>query len=186
MLARLVVGLGLWSMIGASFAAPTLWQIIPKESQITFTAKQNGSPVSGRFKTFDGTIQFDPADLKNSKVQINVDTSSVSTSYGEVAETLKKSEWFDVKVFPEAKFVAEQFSKVDDKNYDAIGTLTIRDKSLPITLRFTLNNYTADKALATGYTTLKRNAFGVGQGEWASTDNVKDEVKVEFTLSAKK
>lgn len=162
------------------------WDIVPKDSSIIFTATQNGSPVAGQFKNFTGDIDFDPAVLGSSNIQITVEMTSLSTSYKEVETTLKTPEWFNTKLFPKAIFKASQFKKTGNNTYQADGTLTIRDKTIPIVLNFTLDEYTQTKAHATGGTVLKRTAFGIGTGEWSKTDEVKDDVKVDFTLSAVK
>lgn len=162
------------------------WNIVPNESSINFTATQNNSPVSGTFKAFTGDIHFDPAQLNASNVTITVDLASVTTSYAEVADTLKMADWFDVKNHPQAVFKASKFSKVSDNNYKADGTLTIRDKTLPITLTFIVDQFTPSNLHLKGSAVLKRTDFGVGQGDWAKTDAVKDEVQVNFILSAMK
>lgn len=164
-------------------AAPAL-KIVPEQSTIKFTAIQNDAPVSGEFKIFTGEINFDPADLQTSHVRIIVDLNSVTTSYQQVADTLKTAEWFNVKDFPQAIFTANQFNKISNNNYQTIGTLTLRNKSLPVTLDFVLDEYSKTKASVKGSVTLKRTAFGVGQGEWAKTDQIRDDVKVEFILAA--
>ncbi len=176
--------LSLLSMI--AYAAPPHWEIVPKDSSIIFTATQNNSPVAGQFKVFTGDINFDPAMLSASNVQITVEMSSVSTSYKDIENTLKSPEWFNAKLFPKAIFKATQFSKTGNNTYQANGTLSIRDKTIPIILHFTLDEYTQTKAHATGTTLLKRTAFGIGTGEWSKTDEVKDDVKVDFILSAVK
>lgn len=160
------------------------WNIVPTGSSIKFSATQNGSPVTGQFKKFTGDINFDPAALASSNVNIVVDLNSVMTSYAEVADTLKTPDWFNVKVFPNAVFKADHFEKTGDKTYKANGTLTIRDKSLPVTLTFTLKDYSKTNAMALGSTTIQRTAFGVGQGDWAKTDSVKDDVKIDFIVLA--
>lgn len=167
-------------------AAATTWTIVSADSKITFTATQNNAPVSGIFKTFTGTINFDPAQLASSNVHIVVDMNSVITSYNEVENNLKTADWFNVKIFPQAVFTANNFTKIANNTYQAKGNLTIRDKTLPIVLTFVLDQYSNTKAHATGSTTLKRTAFGVGQGDWASTDEIKDDVKVDFVLDAVK
>lgn len=168
------------------YAAPPHWEIVPNESSITFTATQNNSPVAGQFKDFNGNINFDPTQLTASSIEISVDMASVSTSYKDIANTLKTSDWFDIKFFPKAIFKATHFTKTGDNTYLANGTLTIRDKTVPTVLNFTLEEYTQTKARATGSTLLKRTVFGIGQGEWFKTNEIKDDVKVDFTISAKK
>ncbi len=166
-------------------AAPS-WKIVPEESTLTFSATQNGAPVTGTFKTFSGDINFDPDQLSTSKVKIAVDVGSVTDAYNELSDTLKKPEWFNIKLFPQAVFESSDFVKTGDKTYQAKGTLTIRDKKLPITLTFTQEEYTQTKARMKGNTTIKRTAFGVGQGEWADTKTVKDDVQINFKIVAVK
>lgn len=165
-------------------AAPPSWQIIPKDSNLKFTATQNGAPVSGEFKRFTGDIKFDPAHLDGNSVTINVDMSSIANPYADLVDTLKSADWFHIKNFPQAVFSATKFTKKGDKDFQAIGTLTIRNKTVPVVLNFTQDEYTTTKAKIHGSTILKRNDFGVGQGEWSSTAEIKDEVKVEFVVSA--
>lgn len=160
------------------------WQIVPAESNLTFTATQNGAPVSGEFKKFSGEILVDPADYKTSSIHIVVDMNSLSASYTDLTATLATSDWFNINAFPQADFKATEFNKTGDKTYQANGTLIIRDKSAPVTLTFTAEQNPENHALVEGSTTFKRSTFGVGQGEWASTDEVKDEVTVNFKIVA--
>lgn len=168
------------------YAAVPQWKIIPKESSLTFTATQNSAPVSGEFKSFDGTIAFDPAQLSASNVKIIINMASLSTSYGDLTTTLATSDWFDVTKFPQAVFTATQFKKINDKQYEAIGTLTIRDKTFPINVMFNSDDFTQKKVLVIGTALLNRTNFSVGQGEWAGTDEIKAEVTVNFRLAAQK
>jgi polyisoprenoid-binding protein YceI len=170
----------------ACIAAAPAWQIVPADSSLTFVATQNDAPVTGKFKTFTGDINFDPNQLSTSKVKIIIDMASVSDAYNELADNLKKPEWFNIQVFPQAVFQATEFVKTGDKTYQAKGTLTIRDKTVPVTLTFTSEEYTDTKALMKGNTTIKRLAFGVGQGDWADTKTVKDDVNINFVVSATK
>jgi polyisoprenoid-binding protein YceI len=174
----------IWPLL--SFAAVPIWQIIPEESSLTFTATQNNAPVSGNFKKFNGTIHFDPAQLKMSSVEITVDMNSLSTSYQDLTSTLDTSDWLNVKIFPEAHFKATDFTQLSQNTYEANGTLTIRDKSMPVKLQFSAQDLGNDKVQVKGSTLLKRSNFGVGQGEWASTEEIKDPVKVEFVITAKR
>ncbi len=166
------------------YASPPQWEMIPNESQLTFTATQNGSPVSGEFKSFATNLQVDVNDLKNSSIDIVIDMNSINASYAEVKTTLLTPDWFNVKVFPKAEFKSTDFTKTGENAYQAKGTLTIRDKSLPVTLTFTSSFPSENKGLVEGSAVIKRNAFGVGQGEWAGTDQVKDEVTVNFKVAA--
>jgi len=174
------------SIATTTFAASPSWKLKPTESSITFTATQNNAPVSGKFTTFTGDIAFSPDQLNDSKATITVDMNSVTTSYALVGETLKTEDWFDVKKFPKAVFKSTSITKTSDKTFQVNGTLTIRDKTVPTVLKLTQEKFSATEAKFTGSTTLKRTAFGIGSGEWSKTDDVKDDVTVQFTVSATK
>ncbi len=168
-----------------AFAEVTSWQIIPSDSAVRFTATQNSAPVKGSFSTVEGKINFSADDLKDSKVDIKIDMNSVHTSYKELVDTLKMADWLDVAKFPEAHFTSDKISKVKDNDYLAAGTLQIRDKKMPLEVGFTIKESLKNSLTVNGETTIKRTAFGVGQGDWASTDEVKDEVKITFDLMLK-
>lgn len=177
-----------WLLLSTTFvwALAPIWKIVPAESSLAFVATQNGAPVKGKFEKFSGEINFDLNKLSECHVKIIVDMNSLSTSYDDLTSALRLSDWFNIKMFPEALFEASQFEKVGDKQYVAKGTLTIRDKSLPVALTFTADQPSDNKAIVTGQTTIKRTAFGVGQGEWSSLNEVKDDVTVNFTVTATK
>lgn len=162
------------------------WQIVPNKSSIHFKATQNNAPITGEFKIFSGDIDFDKNNLSKSHVNMVVDTASVSTSFKDVQDALKTADWFDSKAFPKALFTAKDFKKTGDNTYEANGQLTLRNKTLPLTLNFTLEKYADNEALVSGKANLKRTAFEVGKGEWANTKEIKDDVEVNFIIEATK
>ncbi|MGL5741310.1 MAG: YceI family protein [Legionella sp.] len=162
------------------------WDIILNESSLSFTATQNNAPVTGTFKEFTGAVFADPAHYEESKVDIVVTVGSVTTSYAELTSIITSSDWFNVKEFPKAEFKSTKITKKDDKNYEAEGTITIRNKSAPVTLTFTAVESPQNHLLVEGNTAIKRSTFGVGQGEWASTSEINDEVTIHFKVSAQR
>lgn len=176
-----------WVLPVCALAQATAWKIIPAESTLTFTATQNNAPISGEFKRFNGNIHFDRDKLQESNVDMSVDMNSLATSYSDLTMTLRAPDWFNTKVFPTATFKATEFIKTADKHYQATGTLTIRDHAMPLSVTFIEEPLpTKDKVRVIGEATLKRTAFGVGQGEWVSTNEVKDDVIVHFVVTAVK
>lgn len=160
------------------------WEIIPAESSISFTGTQNNAPVTGAFKLFKGTIQVDPAKPEGAALDFIINMDSLSVSYADLANILITPEWFDVKVFPTAEFKSSKINKIDEQHYTVDGVLTIKDKSQPVVLKFTAVEFPKDHGVVEGSTIIKRSAFGVGLGEWASTDAIKDEVTVHFKVAA--
>lgn len=160
------------------------WDIIPAESSISFTGTQNNAPVTGAFKLFKGTIEVDPEKPESAKLDFIINMDSLSVSYADLANILITPEWFDIKAFPTAEFKSNKISKIDDQHYSAAGILTIKNKSQPIVLKFTAVESPKNHGAVEGSTIIKRSDFGVGSGEWASTDTVKDEVTVNFKVAA--
>lgn len=160
------------------------WKMVPARSSLTFVGTQNGAPVKGEFKQFTSDIHFDLNNLKESKVKVVVEMSSLATSYQDLTTTLKASDWFNMTAFPQAVFESTEIIKTGDNQYQAKGNLTIRDTTIPVVLNFTATQPTEKSGIVTGYTAIKRTAFGVGRGEWASVDEVKDDVRVDFVVSA--
>lgn len=160
------------------------WDIIPAESSITFTGTQNNAPVTGAFKVFKGIVYVDPVHPESATIDFIVDMNSLSVSYADLANILVSPEWFNVKVFPTAEFKSTAIKKIDAQRYEAMGTLTIKNKSQPVILTFTAMEAPKDHGVVEGMTTIKRSAFGVGEGEWSDTNTVKDEVTVNFKIAA--
>ena len=160
------------------------WDIIPAESSISFTGTQNNAPVSGAFKSFKGTIHVDPTKPEAAALDFIINMDSLSVSYADLGNILITPEWFDIKAFPTAEFKSTKIHKVDEQHYTAEGVLTIKNKSQPVVLKFTAVESPKDHGVVEGSTMIKRSAFGVGSGEWASTDTIKDEVTVKFKIAA--
>jgi polyisoprenoid-binding protein YceI len=66
--------------------------------------------------------------------------------------------------------------------YTATGALTLRGVTKDVPLDFTFAAAGTGAKLV-GMAKLKRLDFGAGQGDWKSTEWIKDEVKVSFTLA---
>jgi polyisoprenoid-binding protein YceI len=172
--------------IPAMAAAPA-YKLIKEKSSLKFYAINNGVPVEGQFKDFSATINFDRDKPEASKILVEVSTASVSTDYDEVAKNLMSKDWLATSDFPKAMFTSKSVSRMpSSENYYSDGELKLRDKTVPVVLNFQLQFPDNKTAIANGYITIRRNDFGVGQGQWAKDDVVKNEVRVEFRVVAEK
>ena len=147
-----------------AFAAPA-WTIDKTESHLTFQTTQAGGAISGEFGEFNGDIVFDAADLAASRINISISINSIATGATDRDAELPKADWFDTSRFPAATFAASTVRSLGGNQYVADGNLTIRDKTLPISLPFVLQVRKDDVAIVNGSVELDRTAFGVGQGD---------------------
>ena len=163
------------------------WKIIPSKSKLEFRAIQENSSITGSFKKFDGKINFDKNQLTKSKIQIDIDTTSIDISFNEALETIKNAAWLSVQTFPKATFTATRFTNLSaQKTFRADGMLTIKDKTIATPVEFILEEYSQTNARAVGKTTIKRSAFLVGDRDPKKANGVKDEIEITFTINAER
>lgn len=152
-------------------------------STLGFATIWAGTAIEGRFERWTADVRFSPEALDKSKVSVSIDLASAVTGDAQRDQSMGGADWFDTASHPKATFTATRFEKTGTDRYVAYGQLAIRGVSRPQRLPFTLK-IDGDKARVSGVTTLDRTAFGVGQGEWKSTDQIPAEVKVSVNLTA--
>lgn len=164
----------------AQDSAAPLWQT-GAASTLSFIGVQQGAELEGRFESFDAQIRFAPEAPAAGRFEVIVAIASIDTDYDDRDEALRGPEFFDVERWPEGRFVAERFTSAGGDAYEAEGELTLRDRTLPLTVPFTFSAEGTDATLA-GEVAISRLEFGIGQGEWTDTTYVGDEVIVRFHL----
>lgn len=164
---------------------PAAAQLQAAQSELAFTSRQMGVPVDGRFKRFDAQLNFDPKKPETGKVAFTIDLASVSLGAPELEAELAKAAWFDSKKMPQASFQSTAVKASGAGKFEIAGKLSIkgqtRDIVVPITLAQTGGVSTA-VTTATGGFVLKRLEFKIGDGEWADTSMVANDVQVKFKL----
>jgi polyisoprenoid-binding protein YceI len=168
---------------GIAFAS-NKWSMQPTRSTLTFVGTQAGAKFEGSFRKFTADISFDPRNLAGARFDVAVDLNSIDTQDKERDDTVKGPELFDTARYPQARYVADQFTSRGGAKFAANGKLTLRGVTKDVPLQFTFEPG-ADGAWLKGSTTIKRLDFGIGQGDWADTDAVGNEVEVRFALQLK-
>jgi polyisoprenoid-binding protein YceI len=155
----------------------------PQQSRMEFTGVQAGAEFKGAFHKFSADIEFAPDALASSRFDVQIDLKSVDSMDKDRDTTIRGSDIFDVAHYPTAHYVTRSFTKTA-AGYTAVGALTLRGvtKDVPIDFQFT---QAAAGAKLEGSAKLKRLDFGVGQGDWKSTEWVSDAVKISFSLVLK-
>lgn len=166
------------------------WVAHPDKSSLRFTATQEGAEFAGRFHKFNVSLEIvslethptadDVALLAISSV---IQLGSVDTQYQDRDDTLVQEDWFNVDVWPEARFASTTVTATGDGHFVADGELSMRgvSQAVPVTLELIIED-NGERGTLRGSAQLNRLEFGVGQGDWASTEWVGDAVEVEFDL----
>lgn len=177
------------ALLSGTRAAET-WTLEEEESRIGFTAFQEGQPVEGSFEGFTAEIVFDQDDLAASRLEVVIDTASIQTGHKDRDTTLRGSSFFEVEQWPTARFVSDELVDAGGDTYEAHGQLTIRDVTNDATLPFelTIEDHPRDPDLllaqAAGELTISRLEYGVGQGDFASTSTVGEDVVISIEIDA--
>jgi len=167
----------------ATPAAPVRWIVLPA-SRLEFESAWGGQPLGGRFKRWRADIVFSPQALDRSKISVQVDVASVETGDAQRDASLPSGDWFDAENHPKATFTATRFESQGPGRFVAHGALTLRGVTRPAALPFRLE-IVGGQAHATGALKIDRTAFGVGQGQFAATDQIPAAVTVRIDVRAK-
>jgi polyisoprenoid-binding protein YceI len=159
------------------------WRVIENDSHVRFTASQQGTEFTGEFGRFYAIINFNEDAVEKASLTATIDLGSVSAGDKDRDGALPGKEWFDVKSFPKAVFQSDNFAKMGDNTYEARGTLSMKGKSHPLTLTFTLD-IIGTKAEMRGSITLDRTLWEVGTGAWSTDEWVSTNVTVDVKISA--
>jgi polyisoprenoid-binding protein YceI len=165
-------------------AAQALYSVEAAKSTLEFSFVQAGAQNKGRFPKFAVNFNFDADTLAASRLDVTIEVAALDTGDQERDDTLREPDLFNVAKFPQAHFAATQIIKTA-AGYDASGTLLLRGVTRPLHVPFTLRSTTEQGRRVlymTGKTLIKRLDFGVGQGDWKSTEWVANEVTVTFNL----
>jgi polyisoprenoid-binding protein YceI len=169
----------------AAFAAGTVagYTADAQQSRLEFVGVQAGADFKGVFHKFTVAVDFAPDALANSRIDVQIDMNSVDSMDKDRDQTMRGADIFDVAHIPTAHYLTKSFTKTA-AGYSAIGALTLHGitKDVPIDFQFTQSPAGATLA---GTAKLKRLDFGVGQGDWKSTEWVGDAVKISFSLVLK-
>lgn len=169
----------------------------PANSSLGFEFVQAGARSTGSFHRFTVRLELprtaaDPdagagaAGGTGGSLDVTIDVGSLDTQDGERDELLRGADLFDVAKYPTARFVARRITRRSATDYSAAGELTIRDVTRPLTIPFRLSTAGGkggERTRMQGAVMLRRLDFGVGRGEWQSTEWVGDEVRVSFAIA---
>lgn len=169
----------------ATAAAPAAtlqrWVQAPGSS-LTFTFDQAGAASNGSFKKFVTELAYDDKSPAAGSLNVKVQIASIDTQDQERNDMLASADLFDVQKFPAAQYAASSFARTAAGGLEAVGKLTIRGVTHDLRLPLKIVP-TATGLELSGATAIKRLDYGVGQGDWKSTEGVSDEVKIQYKVA---
>jgi polyisoprenoid-binding protein YceI len=144
------------------------------------------SKVHGRFSLWSGKLELDEQDLTKSRLEVEIDATSVDTKDEKRDEHLRSADFFDVAKFPKLTFKSTKIEK-DGDDYKVTGDLTIKDVTKSVTLAVEGGAVVKDPwgGTRTGFsakTTINRKDFGLTWNLALETGGFVVSDKIEITL----
>ena len=165
------------AVIGGSNALAKL--AASQRAEMKFVATQAEVPVDGEFRRFSADVDFDPAKPGLGKVSIAIDVADVDTGSSDANELLKGKDFFDAAHFPRATFTSSSIKAAGGGTFVASGQFALKGRSLALAVPFAAHAKPAGLWFE-GSVPISRRAYGVGEGEWADTGTLADQVLIKF------
>lgn len=102
------------------------WQIDPAHSAAQFAVRHFGiSTVRGVFTKTSGTVQYDPADLAKTIIDVKIEAASVDTRVQARDNDLRSAHFLDVQNYPAITFKSKRVESEGKGKLKITGDLTI-------------------------------------------------------------
>jgi polyisoprenoid-binding protein YceI len=157
--------------------------VLIDRSEVRFVARAAGATVEGRFRKWRANVDFRPDDLAKSKAAFEIDLASIDLASEESEAESRRPPWFDTARFPVAKFTSTAMKDVGGDRYEIAGTLSMKGMSRDVVVPVAMKKDAAGNRVAEGHFVLKRLDWRLGEGPWADTDAVANEVTVRVRIA---
>lgn len=174
-------------LIAATKYVSTTWTLDKAHSNINFEVRHYFTPVDGTFHEYNAIIVFDPANLKESMVDVEIMVNSIDTKNEKRNAHLKTADFFNAEKYPKIIFKSTKIESKGNNKFVAHGDLTIKGVTKKIEMPFTLlgvmDNPKGGKiAGISSEFEIDRNVYGVGTGNWVSDAIVGKTVTAKLNL----
>jgi polyisoprenoid-binding protein YceI len=156
--------------------------ISPENSKVEFVASKVTRSHNGSFKQFSGQIELAPNNIPESRVSIDIDTSSVVTDEADLTAHLKTPDFFDVAKFPKGTFVSTKIEPgtAAGDNYTITGNFDLhgvkKSITFPATIKVAVDSVAVDAEFA-----INRKDFALVYAGKAD-DLIRDGVVIKLSL----
>jgi len=150
---------------------------------VEFTAAKVTRHHDGGFTKFNGAIDLVNGKVEESKVSVDIETSSVFTDTPDLTKHLQTPDFFDVQKFPKATFTSTKIvadSSKGQDSYTVTGDLDLHGQKKSITFPATIQ-VTADDVSVKAEFSIDRKDFGIVYPGFAN-DLIRDDVVIKLDL----
>lgn len=188
---KIVCTLILFSVLfaGQVYGAVRSWEFDKAHSNFYFSVDHIFSKVHGAFDDYSGEVNFDPANLAESKLVFDIKVNSINTNNTKRDKHLLSEDFFDESKSPTINFTSTKIVKSGENVYDVHGIFTVKGKPYDLVLPLTLagikdHPVEKDKEVAgfNGKITIDRLAYNIGTGKFFDYGVVGKDVEIFVSL----
>ena len=156
--------------------------VVAAKSEIAFTLKQMGVRFDGRFRKWTADVVFQPKALASSKAVIDVDLGSIDLASDDSEAEAKGPLWFNTAKFPTAHFASTAIRDLGASRYEVVGKLTLKGITRDCVVPLAVATDASGDRTAEGSFSIRRLDYRIGEGEWADTSTVANEIRVRVRM----
>ena len=155
-------------------------------SKVEFVGSKVTGKHDGGFGTFKGTVDVVDGAPEKSKVDVEIETDSITTDTEKLTGHLKSPDFFDTAKNPKATFVSTEIKKGGEKGatHTVTGNLTIKGISKSVTFPATIK-VAGDSASLDAEFSINRRDFSLNY-PGKPNDLIRDDVLIKLSIKAKK
>lgn len=182
-----LAGVALLVTVAAGRAGEICYRGGNDSGRLEFHGAVEGSGFTGRFEEFTVEYCIRDGEPGSGRIRVSVETGSADTENRDRDEELLGDDFFQVERHPRATWTSESIRREPEGEYVADGELEIRGIANPQQVRFNLEPdgealHARGRFTMRGDSEVDRQEFGIGRGEFADPEFVRDRVDVTFEL----
>jgi len=171
----------------------TTYKIDPAHSSAQFVVRHMMiTNVRGGFSGVQGTIEYDPENPNESRIQVTIDSSKISTLDDQRDTHLKSADFLDVQQYPLITFNSKKVASTGNGEWKLTGDLTLHGVTKEVVLNVEgptsegKDPFGNTRIGASASTKIKRSDFGLKWNAPLETGGllVGDDLKIELEISA--
>ena len=176
------------ALTGAVHAQTETWKIDPAHSAAQFAVRHMSiSTVRGAFTKLAGTVQYDPADVSKTALDVTINVDSVDTRVEARDKDLRTAKYFDVEKFPTITFKSKHAEQAGAGKLKIAGDLTMHGVTKEVLLDVEGPTPAVKDAKgilhmgASATSSLNRSDFGMTNGQPIVGNEITITLDVELT-----
>ena len=158
--------------------AQATWKVLP-----TSSVKVEGKGMEGEFTGLEGTISFDPGNIKSASFKAQLPTNGYASGNDKKDKHAHGDDWLDAIKFPVIEFTSTQVNQDGADAFVLIGKLSLHGIQKEVKIPFKFSKMESGEGKFEGTLSITREQFDI-TGPWMAF-MVGDEINIAITAMVK-